>query len=346
MKISNLRTGTVALSCILASTLFLVTSAYASTGSYPRPPVKRNVTISNGGMSITFNIAWGAVVVSIANRNVADDLNIVDTHDVGRELQVDQFLHLRVHGRPRLIINPTQAGALGRQAFYQHPKGIRIREIGSRVIRWKATKSRFFAVIKPLDYDTGKQTRWVYVEHVRIDRRGVATFHYVFKDHDRKTYITSSEIPTLYSDRTDAFLIPLESPFGQDGSRLRRRRSRAWPVKMITGAPRFPTKALASRGVPHKALLSKGWIANVDTRDNLAIFYTTPLGFQESYGVFPGAFVSDAPPLGKTNVVANFVAHPGMSYAVTFSVLVSTPKLGPALISQQPPARFRILNND
>ncbi|WP_238529082.1 hypothetical protein, partial [Acidithiobacillus thiooxidans] len=64
-------------------------------GSYFRPgPKGKDVTISNGSLSITLNIPWDGVVVSVSNRHVAHGLNIVDTHDPGRELQVDQFLFL------------------------------------------------------------------------------------------------------------------------------------------------------------------------------------------------------------------------------------------------------------
>lgn len=303
---------------------------------FPRPPARKNVTIANGGLAITFNIAWGAVVVAVIDSNVAHGLNIVDTHDVGRELQVDQFLHLRIHGRNQLIINPTQAGALGQQAFYKHPKGVLIRESGSRVVRWKAGKRHFSAVIRPLDYDTGKPTKWVYREHVRIDAHGVAQFHYVFYDHDQRSYMMSSEVPTLYSDRTGTFMYPLVSPYGHEGAALRTAKTPQWPVKLLTGAPHFPQRTLESRG----------WIANIDTEDDIGIFYTTPLGFPESYGTFPGAFVSDAPPLGKTNVVAqNIMARPGMIYSISFSVLVSTPQHGPRRISEQPRATFKILRN-
>ena len=91
--------------------------AEAYNKQFPPPPTDKNVTISNGGLSVTFNVAWGAVVVGVANKNVAHGLNIVDTNDVGRELQVDQFLMLKINGRRALMINPTQAGAEGYQGF-------------------------------------------------------------------------------------------------------------------------------------------------------------------------------------------------------------------------------------
>ena len=309
--------------------------AFSYNVQYPRPPKAQNVTISNGGLAITFNIAWGAVVTAITNSNVAPGLNIVDTHDVGRELQVDQFLSKKIADRKALIINPTQAGALGQQAFYKHPRGVVIPERGSRVVRWKAERSRFFAVIKPLDYDTGRPTNWVYVEHVRINRFGVAQFHYVFYDHGDGTYIMSSEVPTLYSDRTGEFMYPKISPYGRRGYALRRTKNPHWPVKLISGAPRWPQASIKS----------KGWIANIDASDKIGIFYTTPCGFPESYGTFPGAYVSGDPPLGKTNVVAtNIMARPGLIYSIRFSVLLSTPARGPQLISEQPRAIFQILH--
>ena len=322
--------------CIVAACTLFAAPASASGVSYPRPPAKSNVVIENGGLAITFNIAWGGVVVSIADRNVAHGLNIVDTHDVGRELQVDQFLHLQIHGRNELMINPTQAGALGQQAFYRHPKGVIIREKGSPVVHWKATRTEFHAVIRPLDYDTGHPTYWVYRERVRIDRRAVAHFHYVFYNHGRGTYPMSSEVPTLYSDRTGTFMYPRVSPYGVPGALLKREHVKSWPVQVVSGAPRWPQRAGRS----------KGWIANIDSTNNIGIFYTTPMGFAEDYGTFPAAYVSGAAPLGKTNVVAKrIMARPGISYSISFSVLVSTPARGPELISQQPAANFKILHN-
>ena len=114
-----------------------------------------DVTISNGGLSVTFNLSWGAVVTGIANTSVANGLNIVDSHDVGRELQTDQFLYQNIGGSNQLMINPTQAGAGGHQAYYQHPNGIAIPETGSPVTSWSASANQFQAVITPLDYDTG-----------------------------------------------------------------------------------------------------------------------------------------------------------------------------------------------
>ena len=322
--------------CTVAACALFAAPASASVVRYPRPPAKSNVVIENGGLAITFNIAWGGVVVSIADQNVAHGLNIVDTHDVGRELQVDQFLHLRIHDHSELMINPTQAGALGRQKFYRHPKGVIIREKGSPVVHWQATRTQFHAVIRPLDYDTGHPTRWVYRERVRIDRQGVAHFRYVFYDHGRRIYLMSSEVPTLYSDRTGTFMYPRVSPYGVPGALLKREHVKSWPVQVVSSASRWPQTAGRS----------KGWIANIDSKNNIGIFYTTPAGFAETYGTFPDAHASGSVPLGKTNVVARgIIARPGMSYLISFSVLVSTPARGPELISQQPAADFRILHN-
>ena len=69
-------------------------SAFGASGS---------VTISNGGLSVTFNLAWGAVVTGIANTNIANGLNIVDSHDVGRAFQTDQFMYQNIGGTRQLI---------------------------------------------------------------------------------------------------------------------------------------------------------------------------------------------------------------------------------------------------
>ncbi len=324
-------------SCLLIA-LFVVIGVKASAynSHFPPPPADKNVTISNGGLSVTFNTAWGAVVVGIANKNVANGLNIVDTNDVGRELQVDQFLMLKINGRNELIINPTQAGAEGYQGFYQHPKGVVFPQKGSPVVRWKASRHHFHAVIKPWDYDTGNPTNWVYVEDVRINSHGVARFHYTLYNHEPKTYIMNTEVPTLYSDRTDAFMYPLVSPYGKAGAAIRKSKNPTWPVKLVTGSPTWPQKEFNS----------KGWIANIDTTDNLGVFYTTPLGLAENYGTFPGAGVSDRLPLGKTNVAAgNLTSYPGEIYSISYSALVSAPSEGPALISKQPPAVLKIVHN-
>lgn len=316
--------------------LAFATQAVAYNEQFARPPADRNVTISNGGLAITFNIAWGAVVVAVSDERVAHGLSIVDANDVGRELQVCQFLQLNIAGRKELMINPTQAGALGYQAFYQHPNGVVIREKGSLVVRWKAGRDHFHAVIRPWDYDTGNPTKWVYVEDVGIDARGVAHFHYNFYDNEPGTYMLVTEVPTLYSDRTGAFMYPLVSPYGRAGALLRKEKKPDWPVKLVTGAPAWPQKAFKS----------KGWIANIDTQDDLGIFYTTPPGLAENYGDFTGYDVSDRLPLAKTNVMAQGItARPGGIYSIEFSVLVSTPRQGPALIAKQPAAVFRIIRN-
>ncbi len=309
--------------------------ARAYNRHYPPPPAKKNVTISNGGLSVTFNIAWGAVVVAVKNRNIAHGLNLVDTHDVGRELQVDQFLELTKDDHRSLIINPTQAGAQGHQRFYQHPNGIKHPETGSKVVKWKAGQSHFHAIIHPLDYDTGKPTNWVYVEDVQIDSKGVAHFHFTFYNHESKTYLMNSEVPTLYSDWTDAFLYPLVSPYGPAGKTLCSQVGAKWPVRMVH-ADHWPGGHLKS----------KGWIANIDTKDNIGIFYTTPVGLSETYGVFPTAAFRGKNPLGKTNVaVGHQTSYRGEIYSIDFSVLVSTPKLGPTLISRQPAAVLTVIRN-
>lgn len=316
--------------------LFAGLQAIASTKGFPPPPAGKNVTISNGGLSITFNLAWGGVVVGVANRHVAHGLNIVDTHDVGRELQVDQFLSLVMDGHRSLMINPTQAGALGHQAFYQHPHGVPHPETGSKVVKWKAGRTHFHAVIEPLDYDTGNPTNWVYVEDVRVNSDGVAQFHFTFYNHEPKTYLLGSEVPTLYTDRTDAFLYPLVSPYGSAAQAFQNQAGAKWPVKMVR-ADHWPAGHLKS----------DGWIANVDTRDNIGIFYTTPVGRPETYGVFPRAAFQGETPLGKSSVtVGKAISYPGEVYSIDYSVLVSTPEKGPALISKQPEATLKIIRND
>jgi hypothetical protein len=310
-------------------------NAFASSKNWPPPPASKNVTISNGDLSVTFNLAWGAVVIGISNKTVAHGLNIVDFNDVGRELQTDQFLKLKIGDREELIINPTQAGAEGYQPYYRHPKGIVFPEKGSPVVRWTSSGDHFHAIIAPWDYDTGDPTNWVYVEDVRIDSQGVAHFHYTFTNHEKTTYLLASEVPTLYSDRTDAFMYPLLSPYDQPKA-ARHRANSKWPTKLVMAEPRFPQQSITS----------KGWIANIDTVDQLGIFYTTPVGFPETFGTFPGTDLSDKEPLGKTNVVASgLTSYPGEVYSVDFSVLVSTPQNGPGLISQQPHAIFKIVHN-
>lgn len=320
------------------SMLFIVAGvkASASDSRWPPPPVSKNVTISNGGLSVTFNLSWGAVVVGIANKNVADGLNIVDTRDVGRELQTDQFLSLKIGGQRELMINPTQAGAAGYQGYYQHPKGIVFPEKGSPAIHWSSSRHHFHAIIKPWDYDTGNLTNWIYIEDVRVDSRGIAHFHYTFYNHEPKTYMMNTEVPTLYSDRTDAFMYPLISPYTQPYSARRRAKNAKWPVKLVTGSPSWP----------QQKIISKGWIANIDTGNNIGIFYTTPMGLPETFGTFPGVPVSDKLPLGKTNVLADgLTSYPGEIYSIEFSSLVSSPQRGPGLISQQPPAVLKIIHN-
>ena len=76
------------------------------------PNQRHYVTISNGGLSLTFKIAWGAVVTAVDNSNLANGLNIEDTYGVGRLFQVDQFLHPINPSQKQKIINPTQTGAV------------------------------------------------------------------------------------------------------------------------------------------------------------------------------------------------------------------------------------------
>jgi hypothetical protein len=327
----------LSLCCCLVVVLFVGfgMNAEAYSERYPPPPADKNVTISNGGLSVTFNIAWGASVIAIANKNVADGLNIVDSNDVGRELQPCQFLMLKqMSGFKGVVVNPTQAGAQGGgQPFYQHPKGVVFAQKGSPVVRWKADPDHFHAVIKPLDYNTGNPSNWVYVEDALIDSQGVAHFRYTFYNHEPKTYKMINIIPTLNSDRTGTFVYPLVSPYAQAGAALLKQENPNWPVKVVTGAPPWPQKPVES----------EGWIANIDSDDNLGIFYTTPVGLGQRFGTYSDVEVSDRAPMAQTYVAAYLDAHPGEIYSVEFSILVSTPQQGPALISRQPAAVFKIL---
>ena len=290
----------------------------------PAVEASNDVTISNGGLSVTFDLSWGAVVTGIANANVANGLNLVDTVGVGREFQMDQFLMQNIGGSQQLMINPTQAGAAGNQAYYQHPNGSQFPQVGSPVVNWSATANQFQAVVTPLDYDTGNPTDWVYVEDVGINSQGVANFHYTCYDYQPGTYSMSTEMPTLYSDRTNAFMYPASNGSSQT----------------VTGAPTWPQPAITSNG----------WIANIDTQDNLGIFYTTPTGFPEMFGTIPGVGTSGNPPLGKTNVWADGGTYGAGSFPITsysgeilssqFSVAVGTQQSGPSLISHQAPAVF------
>lgn len=144
-------------------------------------------------------------------------------------------------------------------------------------------------------------------------------------------------LPTLYSDRAGTFMYPLVSPYGQAGAALRNEPNPAWPVKVVRGAPAWPQRPFNSAG----------WIANIDATDNLGIFYTAPVGLSGHYGTYGDASqytgVSDRPPLGQTDVEAHRTAYPGEIFSLEFSVLVSTPQRGPALISEQPAAAFNVL---
>ncbi len=331
MRIKFIRRLTCGLLAACGAMALFSSQAAFATPHFQPPPKNKNVTISNGGLSVVFNIAWGAVVVGITNKHVAHGLNIVDFHDVGRELQVDQFMYRNAPGRQPLLVNPTQAGAEGHQAYYKHPDGSVFPQIGSRVVRWKASRHRFVAVIKPWDYDTGNPTDWLYTEKVSIDRYGVAHFVYVFRRHGKHTFRMNTEIPTLYSDRTDAFMYPTFNPYVHNAAADRYARDGSWPVRMVRGSPMWGKTNMAS----------KGWLANIDTRNKIGIFYTTPIGLPEAMGCFPGAGVSDRLPLGKSNVAAvHLLCRPQEVYAIHFSVLVATPSQGPRLISRQKPAQL------
>ncbi len=277
-----------------------------------------DVTISNGSLTLTFNLSWGAVVTGIANAYVGNGLNIVDSHDVGRELQTDQFLSQNIDGSNQLMINPTQAGAGGNQPYYQHPNGSQFTQVGSPVVSWSASANQFQAVIMPLDYDTGNPTDWVYVENVSINSQGIANFHYTCYDYQPGSYQIATEIPVLYSDYTDAFMYP-----ASNGS-----------VQTVTGSPAWPQPGISSNG----------WIGNVDTGNNIGIFYSTPVGFQEQYGTCPTCSVTPGTPagtLGITHVIDyGLTSYPGEIFNNNFSVAVGTMQNGPALISQQSPAVF------
>jgi hypothetical protein len=310
--------------------------AEAHNERWPTPPVDKNVIITNGGLSVTFNIAWGASVIGIANKNVAGGLNIVDSNDVGRELQPCQFMRLTINGHVETILNPTQAGAQGGgQPFYRHPHGVPFPQRGSPVVRWNSGPDHFHAVIKPLEYNTGAPSNWVYVEDARIDAQGVAHFHYTFYNHEPKTYSMIAIIPTLYTGRTGTFMYPLVSPYGPAGAALLEQQNPAWPVQTVTGAPLWPQKRVDS----------KGWIANVDDTDDIGIFYTTPLGLDQQYGTYEDVGVSDRMPLAQTYVAVFDTSYPGEIFSNDFSLLVSTPRLGPALISRQRAAVYKVVRN-
>lgn len=279
-----------------------------TAGVLPAFGASNDVTISNGGLAVTFNLSWGAVVTSMANTNVANGLNIVDATDVGVELQEDQALYQNIGGSLQMMLNPTQGGAYGNQPYYQHPNGSQFPEVGSPVVSWSASASQFQAVITPLDFLTGNPTDWVYVENVNINSQGVANFHYTCYDYQPGSYIINTNVPILYSLRTDAFMYP--TPNGS--------------VQTVTGSPAWPQPNLASNG----------WIGNVDTDDNIGIFYTTPVGLSENYGTQTSAA------RGITHVGAWVMSYPGEILSSQFSVLVGTEQQGPSLISQQSPATF------
>lgn len=281
-----------------------------AAGVLPAFGASNDVTISNGGLTVTFNLSWGAVVTSMANTNVANGLNIVDATDVGVELQEDQALYQNIGGSLQMMLNPTQGGAYGNQPYYQHPNGSQFPEVGSPVVSWSASASQFQAVITPLDFLTGNPTDWVYVENVNINSQGVANFHYTCYDYQPGSYIINTNVPILYSLRTDAFMYP-----ASNGS-----------VQMVTGAPAWPQPNFTSNG----------WIASIDTQDNLGIFYTTPVGLSENYGTQATAA------RGITHVGVWDMSYPGNILSNEFSVAVGTPQNGPALISRQAPATFTV----
>ncbi len=285
-----------------------------AAGVVPAFGASNDITISNGGLSVTFNLSWGAVVTSIANTNVANGLSIVYSAGVGANLQIDQFLTQNIGGSQQLMINPTQAGAAGNQPYYQHPNGSSFPQVGSPVVRWSASANHFHAVIEPLDYDTGNPSDWVYVENVDINSHGVANFSYTSYDYHPGTYSMSTEIPVLFTDnRTDAFMYPTANGSPQ----------------MVSGYPLWP-----------QPVISNGWIGNVDTQDNLGIFYTTPVGLPEGYGTLPGEDVFNGLSLGVTHAVGSGTAYPGETLSSQFSVVVAPPQNGPVLISKQAPALF------
>lgn len=306
------RTNPSAGRAVVLRTAGLSVAAAITMSVLSAPAFGNNITISNGGLSVTFDLSWGAAVTGISNTNVANGLNLVDAHDVGRALQTDQFLYQNIGGTQQLIYNPTQAGAGGGQAYYQHPSGSVVSETGSPVTSWSATASQFQAVITPLDYDTGKPTDWLYVENVRINSQGIANFHYTCYDYQPGTFSVNTEVPTLYSDRTNEFMYPASNGVTQS----------------VTGSPSWA-----------KNTTSNGWIGNIDATDNVGIFYTTPVGRPETYGTFSGASVSSAPPLAKTSVAEyGLTVNPGTILSSQFSVAVSTPQNGPGLIAGQSPA--------
>jgi hypothetical protein len=171
------------------------------------------------------------------------------------------------------------------------------------VLRWNSGPDHFHAVIKPLEYNTGAPSNWVYVEDAR--------------------------------SRTGSFMYPLVSPYGAEGAALLQQQNPAWPVQTVTGAPLWPQKRVDS----------KGWIANIDDTDGIGIFYTTPLGLDQQYGTYADVGVSDRMPLAQTYVAVFDTSYPGEIFSNDFSLLVSTPRLGPALISRQPAAVYKVVRN-
>lgn len=268
-------------------------------------------TISNGGLSVTFDLNWGAVVTGVANSNVDSGLNIVDSHDPGRELQTDQFLYSSTTtSANNLVSNPTQAGSIVTSTG---------KYVGSPVISYSSGANQFQAVITPRDFKSGTVTDWVYVENVSINNQGIANFKYTCYDYVPQTYTMNTEIPTLYSDYTNNFMYPTST-----GSTTTA--TGTWPQPSIT---------------------SNGWIGNLDETNNVGIFYTTPTGVKETYGTFSTVGVAPGGlPLGKTNAAeSKLTSMPGEILTEQFSVAVGTAQSGPTLIAKQTPATFTVTSS-
>ena len=186
---------------VVRAGLGVAVAAALAVGTAPVFATSTNTaTISNGGLSVTFDLNWGAVVTGVANSNVDNGLNIVDSHDPGRELQTDEFLFdSTTTSRSTLVSNPTQAGSIVTSTG---------KYVGSPVISYSSSANQFQAVITPRDFNSGNVTDWVYVENVSINKQGIANFKYTCYDYVPQTYTMSTEIPTLYSDYTNNFMYP------------------------------------------------------------------------------------------------------------------------------------------
>ena len=297
---------------VVRAGLGVAVAAALAVGTAPVFATSTNTaTISNGGLSVKFDLNLGAVVTGVANSNVDNGLNIVDSHDPGRELQTDEFLFdSTTTSRTTLVSNPTQAGSIVASTG---------KYVGSPVISYSSSANQFQAVITPRDFNSGNVTDWVYVENVSINNQGIANFKYTCYDYVPQTYTMSTEIPTLYSDYTNNFMYPTST-----GSTTTATGS--WPQPSIT---------------------SNGWIGNLDETNNVGIFYTTPTGVKETYGTFSGVGVAPgSSPLGKTNAVeSKLTSMPGEILTEQFSVAVGTAQSGPTLIAQQAPATFAVTSS-